>query len=282
MAPGRHGRRQGAVLVDERHRPRWESRTVARWQHHQVELDPGAELGGDPVVGRPLGQVVHEQVGHRPQRANQRLGGLGRPTGNAPRRRDGRRGRGPGRTARHPAAGDRAPELEPPPPSSPSTAATRASSVGVPGQVGPQLVDEGAHSSSRRRGLEIFPVPVLGSSSSTVTCLGALKRARRPAPTDQLGAGRRPRRSDTKRPAPRPTARRPSRRPRPLAPPDGRAGRLDLHRRDVLAAGDDEVLPAVDDGDVALGIDDGQVAGAQPATGQRQRRSPRAAPSSRS
>ena len=43
---------------------------------------------------------------------------------------------------------------------------------------------------------------------------------------------------------------------------------LHLHRRDVLAAGHDEVLGAVDDGEVAVGVDHGEVAGAQPAAAQ--------------
>src|SRR6201996_9034710 len=70
---------------------------------------------------------------------------------------------------------------------------------------------------------------------------------------------------------------------RPLAPvrvrdPDDRAfeyGRvggdrlLDLDAGDVLAAGDDDVLAAVAQLDVAVGMPDGQVTGMEPAPGER-------------
>jgi hypothetical protein len=44
---------------------------------------------------------------------------------------------------------------------------------------------------------------------------------------------------------------------------------LDLQRGDVLAARDDHVLRPVLDLDVAVGVPDGQVAGVEPAAGER-------------
>src|SRR3712207_9499389 len=45
----------------------------------------------------------------------------------------------------------------------------------------------------------------------------------------------------------------------------GVQGPLDLHRGDVLAAGDDDVLAAVPDLQVAVRVDDREVPGAEPA-----------------
>ena len=51
--------------------------------------------------------------------------------------------------------------------------------------------------------------------------------------------------------------------------PRGVEGRLDLLRVDVLAAADDHVLDAVDDPQVAVLVEDADVAGVQPAVGDR-------------
>jgi hypothetical protein len=44
---------------------------------------------------------------------------------------------------------------------------------------------------------------------------------------------------------------------------------LDLDRRDVLAARDDDVLRAVLDLDIAVGVGDREIAGMEPAAGKR-------------
>ncbi len=49
----------------------------------------------------------------------------------------------------------------------------------------------------------------------------------------------------------------------------GADGLLDLDRRDVLAAGDDDVLGAVAQFDVAVGVPDGQITGVEPAAAKR-------------
>ena len=121
--------------------------------------------------------------------------------------------------------------------------------------------------SSRRAGLEILPVPPLGSSSSTMTRLGALKRARRPwthsISSSSVGFHAGVQRHERRRhlaPALVGHAHHGHLAHRRVGAQRG----LDLDRRDVLAAGHDEVLPAVDDRHVAVGVDDGEVAGAEP------------------
>ena len=119
--------------------------------------------------------------------------------------------------------------------------------------------------------MSILPVPTLGSSSRITTDLGALKAARRSrthaisSASVGRGAGH--------------EAHEGARHLAPALVGDADHGGLahgrvelerllDLDRRDVLAAGHDEVLGAVDDGEVAVGVDHGEVAGAQPAAAQ--------------
>ena len=95
----------------------------------------------------------------------------------------------------------------------------------------------------------------------------------------EVGAGAGARRTRSR---PRPTVGRA--RPttaRPLTSASSAMRVLDLGRVDVLAAGDDHVLDAVDDVGPAVVVDPDHVAGAEPAVGEAPRRSPRAGPSSR-
>ena len=135
----------------------------------------------------------------------------------------------------------------------------------------------------RRSGLRTLPDPVRGRSS---TGASAPAPCTSPAASGELaqlvGSSVAPGRGTTYAAPTSPHAlvRHPDR-PRSLG--DGRVleqGGLDLGRVDVLSAGDEHVLHPVDDVEVALVVDDRDVAGAQPAVGERRRGRLRRAPSS--
>ena len=140
-----------------------------------------------------------------------------------------------------------------------------------------------AHAASRSSNFLILPVAVFGSSPNSTrsgtlkpasllpTCAAQLVRA------DRLAVPQRHPRSRSFTPAlvgHRHDSRLEHRRV-------AHQRRLDLDRRDVLAAGDDHILGPVTDLEVAVGMQHPKVTGPQPTVGDRQRRSPRRRGSSR-
>ena len=131
---------------------------------------------------------------------------------------------------------------------------------------------------SRSTNFWILPVPVLGSSSTKTIRLGTLKRARRSRTKScsSSGSGALPAAGDRDEGdgdlAPVVVGRGDDR----GLGDRGVGGQrlLDLDRGDVLAAGDDHVLLAVAQLDVAVGVHDAEVAGVEPAAGERLARWP--------
>ena len=136
----------------------------------------------------------------------------------------------------------------------------------------------------RSSSFSTLPMPERGSSSRKRTPRGTLKRARRARQCSSSSSSSRgaPAEHDERRRRPRPSAR-------PATRDDGRVGdgrmlvedALDLGRVDVLAARDVHVLEPRRDPVVALLVALGDVAGEQPAVGERGRASPRGCASSR-
>ena len=133
-----------------------------------------------------------------------------------------------------------------------------------------EFVGQSLLACSRSSNFWILPVEVLGSGPNT-TVRGALKRASSLAAVlDQLlgrGGGALAQRDEGAR----------ALAPLLVGPGDhgglqhGRMtveGALDLDRADVLAAGDDDVLRAVLDLDIAVGVHHREVAGVEPAAGE--------------